>query len=62
MPKLILPLLLILCVPSGCGKQLTEIDKMKSRAHQGHVGAQYALGDMYRKGRGVPEDDKEAMK
>ncbi len=31
-------------------------------AEQGHADAQYNLGNMYRKGEGVPQDDKTAVK
>ena len=34
---------------------------MKWCAEQGHAGAQYSLGNMYRRGEGVPEDDAEAV-
>ena len=34
----------------------------QTAAEQGHASAQYNLGLMYEKGRGFPEDDKEAVK
>ena len=39
-----------------------KFDDTKKAAEQGHAGAQLALGFMYAYGRGVPEDDTEAVK
>lgn len=38
------------------------IDALIKRAEAGDANAQYALGSMYANGKGVPQDDAEAMK
>ncbi|MCY3757517.1 MAG: tetratricopeptide repeat protein [Acidobacteria bacterium] len=43
----------------GCQSQTTYIQR---RAQQGDPGAQYALGDMYSTGEGVPRDVRKAVK
>jgi uncharacterized protein len=35
---------------------------LKPHAEQGNASAQFVIGDMYANGRGVPEDDKQAVK
>jgi len=40
--------------------QTPEIDALRERAEQGDAEAQYDLGDMYRSGRGVEQDDVQA--
>ena len=43
-------------------KNFTEaVPKLKAAAEKGHKKAQYRLGRCYDKGRGVPEDDKQAF-
>jgi len=63
MTKLILPLLLILCVPLiGAEKELPKDSKsLKALAGKGDARAQFVLGVMYRQGIGVLQDDKEAV-
>jgi len=39
-----------------------EIDALRARAEQGDAPAQFALGVMYAEGRGVPQDDAEAVR
>ena len=64
MTKYILPLLLILCVPlMGDEKADKEkFEEIKAKAEKGDAAAQNNLGTMYRKGKGVLEDYKEAVK
>ena len=64
MTKLILPLLLILCVPLMADEKADkeEFEKTKALAEKGDAKAQYNLGLMYEKGRGVEKDLKEAVK
>jgi hypothetical protein len=51
-----------MCWGVGCSKNLTEFEETKALAEKGNAAAQYNLGDMYREGEGVAEDDKEAVK
>ncbi len=44
------------------GDYATALREFQPLAKQGNAGAQYHLGVMYRKGRGVPQDYAEAMK
>jgi len=44
------------------GDYATALREWLPLAEQGDVSAQYFLGDMYRKGLGVPENDAEAVK
>ena len=64
--KLILPLLLILCVPlmgADKGKPLPkDFKSLKALAEKGDAEAQFILGDMYYKAEGVEKDLKEAAK
>ena len=65
--KFILPLLLILCVPLGCGKgsekdvlepepDITEdVPSLRELAEKGDVKAQSKLGGKYLSGEGVDE-------
>ena len=46
----------------NAGDFATALTEWKPLAEQGHAMAQHNLGVMYRKGRGVVEDDKEAVK
>ena len=64
MKKLLLPLLLILCLPlMGDEKEDKKLfEETKAKAEKGEADAQYNLGVMYDKGEGVLEDDKEAVK
>ena len=46
----------------GCANAADDdFDKVRGRAEQGDVDAQLNLGVMYSEGRGVPEDDTEAV-
>ncbi len=44
------------------GDYATALREWKPLAEQGNAGAQYNLGQMYRKGKGVPQNDKTAVK
>lgn len=44
------------------GDYVTAFQEFKPLAEQGDASAQYSLGMLYRLGRGVPQDDGEAMK
>ena len=44
------------------GDYKTAMKLWRPMAEQGYAGAQYALGVMYARGDGVPEDDKQAVK
>ena len=39
-----------------------EAEQVRARADQGHAAAQNSLGVMYDRGRGVPRDDREAVR
>ena len=54
-------LMTLACVGSSVG-QSEEIDKLRVKAEAGDADAQRHLGFMYDLGRGVLEDDKEAVK
>ncbi len=40
----------------------TSLEELRSTAERGDVLAQYNLGEMYRLGQGVPQDDSEAAR
>ncbi len=44
------------------GDYATALQEWRPLAEQEHARAQYNLGVMYANGRGVPQDDKEAVK
>ena len=46
----------------GAQAQTPEIDALRAQAEQGDAEAQYRLGFMYAEGRGVPQDDAEAVR
>lgn len=46
----------------GCEKEESELERTKRLAEGGDKVAQYNLGVVYAKGRGVPKDAKEAVK
>ena len=53
----------LLC--GGCGQESEEVRLFKAtkiKAEQGDAEAQFNLGQMYRKGRGVPQNYEEAVK
>ena len=61
--KLILPLLLILCLPlMGDDAAKKKFEETKANAEKGLAGAQGNLGAMYFNGEGVQKDFKEAVK
>lgn len=45
------------CVPQDA---VQAVEWWRTAADQGHAGAQYGLGSMYRSGRGVPQNDVQA--
>jgi len=49
-------------VALAAGVQAQTIDALRERAEQGDATAQYFLGDAYDFGKGVPEDDAEAVR
>jgi TPR repeat protein len=53
--------ILLLCVSATANAQ-SGFEATKRLAEQGDVDAQWNLGRMYGNGRGVPEDDAEAIK
>jgi uncharacterized protein len=55
-----LPLLLLLLPALVFGQ--SDFEETKALAEQGDASAQYNLGVMYEYGKGVPEDDAEAVK
>ena len=44
------------------GDYAAVLREWRPLAEQGHAGAQFGLGNMYANGRGVPEDDTEAVR
>ena len=60
------PLSLLVAVACFCGGCRQESEEVKAttreKAEQGDAWSQHNLGDMYRKGEGVPQDDVEAAK
>jgi len=56
----------LLSVTLGCGEggqvQLETADALRVLAEQGNADAQFTLGVMYDNGRGVPQDDTEAVR
>ena len=57
-------MLALLTMATACGKPTAEqqLAKLKARATAGNAAAQDSLGDMYRLGEGVPQDNSEAVK
>ena len=45
---------------AGGGHASENIEQLRAKAEQGDALAQFTLGEMYEKGRGVPQDDKRA--
>ena len=52
----------LLMLPAILVAQIPDFDDEKALAELGDAEAQYNLGVMYRTGRGVPENDAEAVK
>ena len=55
-------LALIFTTPAQSQTPEEEIADLRARAEQGHADAQYTLGVMYANGRGMPQDDAEAVR
>ena len=47
--------------PSQQNTEPDEVAELRARAEQGDAGAQFEIGMMYSDGRGVPQDDVQAM-
>ncbi|HIE87808.1 MAG TPA: sel1 repeat family protein, partial [Gammaproteobacteria bacterium] len=66
MKKLITTVLLALLIPAtsfGASEEDKRwFEETQVEANQGDADAQYLLGLMYANGRGVPQDDKEAVR
>jgi len=61
MKRLLLPILLLLLLPTPLFAQL-DFEETKALAEQGDVAAQKRLGDIYRDGKGVDQNHFEAFK
>ena len=59
---LLLPLALAVISVVGVDAQVPDLEEMRVLAEQGDAIAQYNLGFMSASGRGVPEDDVEAVR
>ena len=55
-------MLALAVIPVGVDAQVTELAQLRALAEQGDAVAQNNLGLMYANGRGVPEDDAEAVR
>jgi uncharacterized protein len=53
---------LVAIVGISCTSEEEETKALIAKAEQGYASAQYNLGIAYANGRGVPQDDKEAVK
>ena len=75
MKRILIALLLLTLVAPAWGQDLekavaahnrgdyaTALREFRRLAEQGHALAQVTLGEMHRKGQGVPKDDTEAVK
>ena len=62
MKKTLLFVLALAVIPVGVDAQVTELAQLRALAEQGDAVAQNNLGLMYANGRGVPEDDAEAVR
>ena len=62
MKKALLFVLVLAVIPAGVGAQSPVADFWRARAEEGDALAQVNLGVMYENGRGVPEDDAEAVR
>ena len=60
--SLLLPLALTVISVVGVDAQVTDLEEVRLLAEQGDAIAQYNLGLMSASGRGVPEDDVEAVR
>ena len=62
MKKALLFALALAVIPVAVDAQVTELAHLRALAEQGDAVAQYNLGLMSASGRGVPEDDVEAVR
>ena len=62
MKKTLLLVFALAVMPIGVGAQSPIVDFWRARAEKGDALAQLNLGVMYENGRGVPEDDAEAVR
>ena len=63
--RIILALMLSLLVLPAFAQENSDdldIDQLRLKADQGHASAQFNLVTMYAEGRGVPQDDAEAVR
>ena len=60
--KIITLVAVLVALAVGAQAQTPEIDALRARAEQGDAEAQNNLGGMYDEGRGVPQDDAEAVR
>ena len=56
------PVVLLLALTVPLSAQPGSNDELREKAEQGDVQAQYNLGIMYETGRGVPQDETEAVR
>jgi len=62
MKKTLLFVLALAVIPVGVDAQNPSADYWRARAEAGEAIAQYNLGVLYAVGRGVPQDDAEAVR
>ena len=62
MKKTLLFALALAVIPVGVDAQVPDLEEVRGLAEQGDAIAQYNLGLMSASGRGVPEDDVEAVR
>ena len=62
MKRTLLFALALAVIPVGVDAQVPDLEALRALAEQGDADAQYGLGLMYANGRGVPEDDAEAVR
>ena len=60
--KIITLAAVLVALAVGAQAQTPEIDALRARAEQGDADAQFVLGFMYATGRGVPQDDVQAVR
>ena len=62
MKKLIILLFTVFLLVGSLPAQSTDVKKLEQQASQGLAAAQFNLGVAYANGRGVPQDDVQAVK
>ena len=62
MKKALLFVLVLAVIPAGVGAQSPVAEFWRARAEEGDALGQVNIGVMYENGRGVPEDDAEAVR